>query len=101
MSIDFRTARREDIPAVAKLIDSASGDFIEFLYRDLVPGKTTVQIIEQKLASDDFPMRLEDCLLAGTEGDIAGLFLSYPACNPRISPEMESLILDERLERIH
>jgi ribosomal protein S18 acetylase RimI-like enzyme len=101
MSIYFRTARKEDIPVVAKLIDSASGDFIDFLYRDLVPGKTTVQIIEQKFDSDDLSMRLEDCLLAETEGGIAGLSLSYPACNPRISPEMESLIPDERLKRIH
>lgn len=100
MDIHFRDARRDDIPSISRLIEIASGGFIDYLYNGLFPDRTTIQIIQDKLERKEPSMNWEDCILVETDGEIAGLALSYPAYLYRITSEMKRIIPAERLENV-
>jgi len=100
MNIHYRNALRNDIPFISRLIEIASGGFIDYLYNGIFPDKTTNQIIQDKLNGKEPSMNWEDCILAESEGGVAGLSLSYPAHLYRITSEMERIIPEERLEKV-
>ena len=52
MKITYRAGRKEDCSKLAELIHIASGGVVEFLYHELIPGQTPVQILAGNLAAD-------------------------------------------------
>ena len=97
---NYRNALKKDCPAIARLATLAGGGFVDFLYHDLIPDKTPVEILEKNLASPEGPYSWENAIVAEIAGEIAGGALSYPSVYYRITPEMERLIPKERLEHV-
>ncbi len=100
MEIIYRDAKIEDVSSIAGLVDLAAGGFIDLLYQDVIPGKRPVEIIEDKLASAEPPLTWKNAIVAEIRGQVAGLSLSYPSEQYRITPEMERLIPKDRLELV-
>jgi len=51
----FRAARKEDSYRLAELDNIAAQGTLDFLFHDLIPGMTPVQIVANGLENDQFP----------------------------------------------
>jgi len=100
MGIILRDAKRGDAPEMARLVEIASGGFIDFLFHDLIPGMSSLKMVELGLASDEDPHTWRNAIVAEIGGKVIGISLSYPSSYHRITPEMERFIPAERLDHV-
>jgi len=100
MNIKYRAGKIEDCPQLAEFIYIASDDVVEFLYHELIPGQTPVQILAGNLAADYDYHTFRDAIVAECEQKIIGMSLSYPSHFHRISDGMKSFFPEERLNHI-
>ena len=75
----------------------ASGGAVEYLFHDLVPGATPVQIIAHGLEKDIPPHSYRNAIVAELNQKIIGMSLSYPARFHHIDDEMRNFIPADRL----
>ncbi len=52
MNINYRDGKIEDCPKLAELNYIASDGVVEFLYHDLIPDQSPVQIVANNFAAD-------------------------------------------------
>jgi ribosomal protein S18 acetylase RimI-like enzyme len=97
MEMKYRQGRREDCRELSSLVDEASGGVVDFLFHDLLPGITPIQVVAQNLAADHEPHTYKNTVVAVADGSVAGLALSYPSRLHRISEEMRAFLPAERL----
>jgi ribosomal protein S18 acetylase RimI-like enzyme len=98
MKFTCREGRREDSYRIAELIDVASMGAIDFLFRDLVPGMTPVQLVAHNLESDRFPHSYKSAIVAEYDRLIVGMALSYPSKYNVLTEEMREFFPSDRLE---
>ena len=98
MNVIYRAARKEDSYRIAELDYIASGGASEFLFHDLVPNTTPVQIVANGLESDSYPHSYRSAIVAELDNEIIGMSLSYPAKFHCIDDEMRKLFPTERLD---
>ena len=55
MGIKYRLGKKEDSRKIAELINIASDGVVEFLFHDLVPGMSPVQVVAHNLENDNYP----------------------------------------------
>jgi hypothetical protein len=55
MEIKYRPGEKQDCAKLAELINIASDGVVEYLFHDLVPGITPVQVIAHNLENDRSP----------------------------------------------
>lgn len=94
----FREARKEDSNKIAELDNIASEGALEFLFHDLIPGMTPVQLVANGLASDHYPHSYRSVTVAEHKGSIIGMSLSFPSRYHAITDELRSFLPAERLE---
>jgi ribosomal protein S18 acetylase RimI-like enzyme len=99
MGIKYRYGKKEDSGKIAELINIASDGVVEYLFRDLVPGTTPVQIVAHNLENDNYPHSYKNTIVATDKNDIVGMALSYPSSYHKITDEMRSFFPAVRLER--
>ena len=93
MSYKYGPAEKKDCAALAEFINMASDGVVEYLFRDLVPGMTPVQLIAHNLENDDSPHSYKSAIVARDGDDVVGMALSYPSDDHYISDEMRSFFI--------
>ena len=98
--INYRSAEKEDSSKLAELINIASDGVVEYLFHDLVPGMTHVQVVAHNLENDNYPHSYKSAIVASEETDVVGMALSYPSSYHIITDEMRSFFPDGRIEHL-
>ena len=101
MNITYRAGKMEDCSKLAELINIASDGVVEFLYHDLIPNQTPVQILAGNLAADYDYHTFRDALVAEYDQKVIGMSLSYPSYFHRISDGMRKFFPVNRLNHIN
>jgi ribosomal protein S18 acetylase RimI-like enzyme len=100
MSVIYREARREDSSELAELVSIASGGVIDFLFKDLVPGLSPVEVVAQGFAGDNYPHTFKNAILAEYRQEVIGMSLSYPSHLHTVTDEMRSFLPADRLAHL-
>ncbi len=87
MTFKYRPAENEDSPKLAELVKIASDGIVEYLFHDLVPGMTPVQVVAHNLENDNYPHSYRSAVVAAEETDVIGMALSYPSSYHKITKE--------------
>jgi len=98
MEIICRPAQKEDCSTVAEMINIASSGLVEFMFHDLVPGMTPVQMITFSLAEDKNHYTYGNSIVAELNGKIVGMIFSYFSGFQQLSEEIRSFVPKERLD---
>lgn len=98
MQIAYRDGRKEDALRLAELIDVASGGVVEYLFHDLVPGVTPVQVLARVVEDDQSIRSYKSAIVAEYEGKVVGMSLSYPSRYYEVTEEMRQFFPPDRLE---
>jgi GNAT superfamily N-acetyltransferase len=100
MTFKYRPAEKEDSAKLAELINNASDGVVEYLFHDLVPGMTPVQVVAYNLENDNYPHSYRSAVVAAEETDVIGIALSFPSSYHKITDEMRSFFPADRLEHL-
>jgi len=100
MTFKYRSAEKEDSGKLAELINIASDGVVEYLFHDLVPGMTPVQVIAHNLENDNYPHSYRSAVVATEEADIVGMARSYPSSYHKVTDEMRGFFPADRLEHL-
>jgi len=100
MNVVYRTGRAQDCPRLAEFVDMASDGVVEFLFHDLIPGQSPVQIVAQNLSADRDHYTFRDATVAQSEQKIIGMSLAYPSHFHRISSGMREFFPSDRLKHV-
>jgi GNAT superfamily N-acetyltransferase len=76
----------------------ASSGAIEFLFHDLIPDMTPVDIVASQLEKDRYPYTFRSVIVAECGHRIAGIALSFPAHYHTIADQMRNFLPVDRLE---
>lgn len=96
--IIFRQGKHKDCQRIAELDSLASGGAIDFLFRDLVPGLSPVQIVAHNFKNDFYPFTYKSAIVAEYQKEVIGFALSFPAQYHCITDEMRAFFPPDRLE---
>ena len=98
MNIIYREGKKADSHSIAELDYIASGGAAEFLFHDLLPGYSPVQIVASNLEKDLYPHTYRSAIVAELNNKVIGMSLSFPATYHQITPEMREFLPADRLE---
>lgn len=98
MEVIYREGQKADSYAIAELDYMASEGAAEFLFHDLVPGFSPVQIIASGLEQDSDPHSYRSAIVAEFNQNVIGMALSFPATYHQITPEMRDFFPADRLD---
>jgi GNAT superfamily N-acetyltransferase len=96
--ITYRSGRKPDCRRLAELDNIASSGAIEFLFHDLVPGMTPIDVVASELEQDRYPYTFRSVIVAECDSRIVGMALSFPAHYHTITDEMRNFLPADRLE---
>jgi ribosomal protein S18 acetylase RimI-like enzyme len=99
MEIKYRPGEKEDSNKIAEMINTASDGIVEYLFHDLVPEMSSVQVVAHNLENDNYPHTYMNAVVACDRNDLVGMALSYPSSYHRITDEMRDFYSPEKLER--
>jgi ribosomal protein S18 acetylase RimI-like enzyme len=100
MDVNYRAGRLEDCPKLAEFIYIASDGVVEFLFHNLIPGQTPVQIVAGNLSADRDHHTFRDAIVAEYDNEVIGMSLSYPSHFHRISNGMRDFFPSDRLNHV-
>ncbi len=100
MALKYRPAEKADCAKIAELIDIASDGVVEYLFHDLIPEMTPVQVMAYNLEKDNYPHTYKSAIVAADGPNVVGMALSYPSSYHKITDEMISFFPNERLEHL-
>ncbi len=98
MKVIYREGNKEDSSRIAELDNIASDGAIEFLFHDLVPDMTPVEIVASNLENDSYPHSYRSSIVAEYDGAIIGMSLSFPGKYHKITEEMKSFSPHDRID---
>jgi ribosomal protein S18 acetylase RimI-like enzyme len=101
MNINYRQGSKGDCRRIAELDYIASDGVVEYLFRDLVPGKSALDILADGLALDVYPHTFRSSIVAQSENQVVGMSLSYPAHFHCITDELTNFLPADRLAVFH
>ena len=100
MTFKYRPAEKEDSMQLAELINIASDGVVEYLFYDLVPGMTPVQVVAHNLENDDSPYSYRSAVVAAEGTDVIGMALSFPSSYHKITNAMRNFFPTDRIEHL-
>jgi ribosomal protein S18 acetylase RimI-like enzyme len=100
MAFKYRPAEKADSAKIAELINIASDGIVEYLFHDLVPKMTPVQIMAYNLENDNYLHSYKSAIVAADGANVVGMALSYPSSYHKITDEMRGFFPIERLEHL-
>jgi ribosomal protein S18 acetylase RimI-like enzyme len=98
MEIFYRDGRQEDCRILAELVNIASEGIIEYLFHDLIPDMTPVQIVAHNLRVENSHYSYKNAIVAENKQNLIGVSLSYPSHFHQITEEMKAFLPEDRLE---
>lgn len=99
MNLNYRPGKREDCQRIAELDYIASDGVVEYLFHDLVPGVSSLQLLSSGLEQDEYPHTFRSSIVVESDHEIVGMALSYPAEYHCITEELVNFVPADRLER--
>ena len=100
MNFTYRAGQKGDCPKLADFIYVASDGVVEFLFHDLIPGRSPQQIMARSLEKDGGHYTYKNTFVAETEGGVVGASFFYPSRYHVISDEMRQFYPADRLEHL-
>ena len=100
MTIKYRQGKKEDSNKIAAMIDIASDGIVEYLFHDLVPRMSPIEVLADGIENDNYPHTYKSALVACDGDDLVGMALSYPSLHHKITDEIRSFIPTDRLEHL-
>jgi len=100
MNITYRTGRAEDCLKLAEFIYIASDGVVEFLFRDLIPGRSPQQIVAHNIDKDTGHYTYKNTVVAEDGRNVVGVSFFYPSRYHLISKEMRQFFPEDRLEHL-
>jgi ribosomal protein S18 acetylase RimI-like enzyme len=100
MSLEYRPAEKADSEKIAELINIASGGVLEYLFHDLLPEMTAVQIMAYNLEEEKYPHSYKNAIVCSDRGNVVGMAFSYPVLYHTITDEMRDFFPKDRLEHL-
>ena len=76
MGIKYKPGKKEDSGKIAELINIASDGVVEYLFHDLVPGMSPVQVVAHNLENDNYPYSYKSAVVAVDGNAVIGMALS-------------------------
>jgi len=101
MNVSYRQGNKGDCHRIAELDYIASDGAVEYLFHDLVPDKSALQLLSDGLEQDVYPHTFRSCIVAEFDQKIIGMALSYPAHFHCITDELTNFLPANRLEKFH
>jgi ribosomal protein S18 acetylase RimI-like enzyme len=101
MHVNYRQGEEGDSQRIAELDNMASDGVVEYLFRDLVPTMSAIDVLANGLEKDVYPHTFRSCIVAETEQNVVGMAMSYPAAFHCLSDELMDFIPRDRLERFY
>ncbi len=98
MEITYRVGKKEDSDQIAEMINAASDGIVEYLFHDLVPGMSPVEVVAYNLDNGAYPHICKSAVVACDGNNLVGMALSYPSSYHEITDEMRDFLPPERLE---
>jgi ribosomal protein S18 acetylase RimI-like enzyme len=100
MEIVYRKGKKQDCTQLAEMIDIASGGILYYLFHDIVPGKTPVEMVTRNLQKGIYPYSYQSVVVAEHEGRPIGMALSYPSDYHGITEKMTQFFPADRLTHL-
>jgi len=100
MNITYRTGSPPDCSRLAEFIYIASDGVVEFLFRDLIPGRSPQQIVAHNIEKDSGHYTYKNTIVAEEGRNVVGTSFFYPARHHVISDEMRQFFPEDRLEHL-
>ena len=100
MEVSYRKGRKEDCVEIARLANLASEGVIEYMFHDLIPDMTPVQMVAHNLSSEDSFYSYTNAIVAEFNQNPIGVSLSYPSSFHQITGEMRNFLPEDRLEHV-
>jgi ribosomal protein S18 acetylase RimI-like enzyme len=100
MGIKYKPGKKEDSGKIAELINIASDGVVEYLFHDLVPGMSPVQVVAHNLENDNYPYSYKSAVVAVDGNAVIGMALSYPSSYHKITDEMRGFFPADRIEHL-
>jgi ribosomal protein S18 acetylase RimI-like enzyme len=97
MTIAYKTGRLQDCGQIADRINSVGHGHIEYLLDALVPGRTALEQLALVLGEDQH-YSYKNVDLAADGDRIVGLVFSYSSYANAITPEMQNILSDDRVQ---
>jgi GNAT superfamily N-acetyltransferase len=97
MEVIYREGKKEDSLRIAELDNIASDGAIEFLFHDLIPNITPVQIVASNLEHDRYPHSYRSAIVAEYHETIIGMSLSFPGKYHKITEDMKRFFPCDRI----
>lgn len=98
MEVSYRNGRKEDCTVLARLVNAASEGIIEYLFHDLIPDMSPVQMVAHNLSVEDSYYSYKNAIVAVHNQNPIGVSLSYPSSFHQITEEMRNFLPEDRLE---
>ena len=98
--ITYRMAKETECTSLAEMINLASGGVVEFLFRDMVPEMTPVQIIARNLARAGPAHSYQNTHVAIVQDRVVGMALAFSADHHYIGAEMRKFFPEDRLAHL-
>lgn len=99
MNVSYREGKKEDCHRIAEFDYIASDGVVEYLFHDLIPNISAIEILSDGLEQDVYPHTYRSCIIAESNKQIVGMTLSYPAQYHCITEELINFLPLDRLER--
>ena len=100
MNITYRTGEIKDAPQIAFLINKASGGIVEFLFHDLIPEKSPIDVVAIGLQEEKSYFSFKNTIVAELNNSVIASVLSYPSSYVEITDELKNFIPQDRLDYI-
>ena len=97
-AVTYRPGRKPDCRRIAELDNIASGGAVEFLFHDLIPGMTSVDIVASQLEKDRYPYTFRSVIVAECGSRIVGMAFSFPAQYHDMTDQMRNYFPADRLD---
>ncbi|MCG8376501.1 MAG: GNAT family N-acetyltransferase, partial [Chlorobiales bacterium] len=98
LNVTYRQGKKSDCREIAELDYIASDGAVEYLFHDLVPNMTAVDVVSAGLEKDVYPHTYRSTYVAENDNQVIGMALSYPAKYHCISEELENFLPEDRLD---
>lgn len=100
MDTVYRKGKKRDCPQLAEMIRIAGGGIVDYLFRDIIPGITPVDMVTRNLQRGIYPYSYESAVVAEKDNRPVGMALSYPADYHGITEKMEAFFPADRLAHL-
>ncbi len=101
MEISYRNGRKKDCGVLARFANIASEGVIEYLFHDLIPDMTPLQMVAHNLNAEDSYYSYKNTIVAESNQNLIGASLSYSSRFHQITEEMKNFLPQDRLERFN